>query len=546
MKIDNIIEKDIKNLVDNTILARGKEYYNEGCVRTIEISKGKINAEVEGNNVYDVEIWIEEGEIKGICSCPYNREICKHIIATLYQWVNRGKDKARDISEKITKSPEFNEYLEKLSKEELVRLVSDLSRSYKEVKRDLSLRIATTSLDGEAITTIIKQFKAEFRNNNLDYYALPYVMKSIERIKRSMENASPEIQMPLLESFIDEATKAYEDGADDSDGKLGEFIASCIEDLSKAISAQKISFNSKKELFKKYFLAIEKDEYSFDESYFDLLLTIVKKPEEYNYLIDEVKKLIESNQNKYDKEGYKEFLIELYEKSGQEKEFLKEIEKKLEWSEDYLKLAEFWKKKNNIKNAIGIAQEGIDKRKNKWGNEELFRFLEDIYRQERREKDLLNTYREHFGEASSLPFYRKIKTLAQEQKFWNEIQTSLMEKAENHALIDILLDERNYERAIKEALTKDEDLPDKSREKVARFVKKQYPKEAIRIYDFLVEKYIGYSVRNSYTMAAEYAMQMKEVYLHILKNASGWSRYINNIRKEYSKRPALLNEFREL
>ena len=45
MKIDTISEiseKDIKNLVDSAILARGKEYYREGRVRTIEISKDNL------------------------------------------------------------------------------------------------------------------------------------------------------------------------------------------------------------------------------------------------------------------------------------------------------------------------------------------------------------------------------------------------------------------------------------------------------------------------------------------------------------------------
>ena len=544
--IDTITESDIKKLVDNVIHARGKAYYKEGLVRSLETDGKKILAEVEGNSIYDVEISVEKGEIECICSCPYKWEICKHVVAVLYQWINRNNEKNK-TNLKIAKSPDFEKYLEDLSKKELISLLLELSKDYREVKHNLSLRTATLSTEQneETITTIISHFKRELASNNLDYYQLPNVIRSLERIKKSVNNISSDVRQKLLERFIEESVKAYEEGADDSDGRLGDFISDCTEDLGKAIAEQNLPYENKKEIIKKYLKVIKDDEYGFDDNYCQLILTIAQKPAEYNFLISEIKFLAEKTTDEYEKDKLKEFLIELYEKSGKGDEYLREIENKLEWSEDYLRLAEYWKDKGNVHKAIEIAQQGIDKRKNFFGNEDLFRFLEGLYGQEGKEKELLATYISHFSEASSLNFYRKIKYLAQKQGQWEKHKLYLLNEAKPHVYIDILLDECEEGKAIKEALS-NEELPDKSREKVAKFIKKKYPKESLQIYDILAKKYISHGARGAYEEASRYLKDIKEIYFVVLNDFNGWERYIEKIKKENYRKSALLDELRKI
>ncbi len=544
--LNSITEIDIKKIADSVIRARGKAYYKEGLVRSLETNGKKILAEVEGNSIYDVEISIEKGELECICSCPYDGEICKHVVAVLYQWINRNNEKNK-TNLKIAKSPEYEKYLESLSKKELIFLLLELSKDFKEVKHNLSLRTAalSTEQNEETITTIISHFKRELASNNLDYYQLPYVIRSLERIKQSINNISPEVRQRLLEVFIEESVKAYEEGVDDSNGRLGDFISDCTEDLGKAIAEQNLPYENKKEIIKKYIKAIKDDEYGFEDNYWQLLLTIAQKPAEYNFLISEIKFLAEKTTDKYEKDNLKEFLIELYEKSGKGDEYLKEIENKLEWSGDYLRLAEYWKDKGNVHKAIEIAQQGIDKRKNSFGNEELFRFLEELYKQKGNEKELLATYISHFSEASSLPFYRKIKSLAKKYDRWEKHKHYLLKEAKPHVYIDILLDEGEEGMAIKEAISNDE-LPDKSKEKIAGFIKEKYPNESLQIYDLLVNKYISYGARGAYREAVQYLRNVKEIYLAILDDIIGWERYIEKIKKENYRKSALLSELRKI
>jgi len=542
--LDSINEIDIKKIADSIIHARGKEYYNDGLVRSLETDGNKILAEVEGNSIYDVEISIEKGELECICSCPYDGEICKHVVAVLYQWINRNNENKTNL--KIAKSLGYKEYLEALSKEELIYLLLELSKDYKEVKRNLSLRIATLSTEQneEKIATIISHFKRELSDNNLDYYHLPYVIRSLERIKKSVNNLSPKVRRRLLESFIEESVKAYEECADDSDGRLGDFISDCAEDLGKTIAEQNLPYENKIEIFKKYLKAIKDDEYGFEANYWQLLLIIAQKPAEYNFLISEIKFLTEKTIDKYEKDRLKEFLIELYEKSGKEKEYLKEIVNNLEWSEDYLRLAEYWKDKGNVSKAMEIAQQGVDKRKNSFGNEELFLFLEDLYEQEGKEKELLATYISHFSEASSLPFYRKIKSLAKKLGQWEKHKQYLLKEAKPNVGIDILLDEGEEGDAIKESVSNDE-LPDKSKEKVAKFIKKKYPKDSLKIYDLLAKKYISYGVRDAYKKAVEYLRNIREIYLTTLNDFNSWEKYLEKIKKENYRKSALLKELKK-
>ena len=545
--IDEIAEEDIKILVDSVIHARGKEYYEEGLVQSLETEGNKIIAEVKGNSIYDVEISLKEGRLQGICSCPYDGETCKHTIAVLYQWIHRNDAKNTENNVLIKKAPAFESYLEKFSKKELISILSELSRAHKEVKHDLSLRMAASSKEPNEgnIATILNHFNRELRENNLDYYQLPYVLRSLERIKESIKHASPAVRQRLLDYFVDKTTKAYEDGADDSSGNLGEFISECIEELGKAIVEQNLSFEKKKEVLKKYLEAMINDEYSFDENYAELILNVAEQPSDYDFLIAEIKVMIEKTKDKYCRDGLREFLIEVYKKSRREKEYLREIENNLEYGEDYMRLADFWKEKRDVKRAIEIAQNGIDKRKNSWGNDELFRFLEELYQKEDDEKKLLEIYVLHFSEASSLQFYRKIKALAQKLDHWDSLRSTLPKEAEDHVYVDILLEEGEEEKAIREALTNIE-LPDKSLEKVARFIKKERPKKAIHIYDGLVKKYIKYGARGAYAVAAEHARSIKDIYMNIKKDTNGWAKYIGGVRKEHYKKSALIDELRKL
>lgn len=68
------------------ILARGKTYFEEGRVGSLQRSGNTYFADVAGTEEYEVEISIGEESVEEMCcSCPYaQRDHCKHMAAVLF------------------------------------------------------------------------------------------------------------------------------------------------------------------------------------------------------------------------------------------------------------------------------------------------------------------------------------------------------------------------------------------------------------------------------------------------------------------------------
>lgn len=78
-----------KRLFESHILARGYDYYCEGAVEDMEVSKDFVTADVIGTDDYEVEISFDNNEVTEMyCSCPYAEggRNCKHMAAVLYEW----------------------------------------------------------------------------------------------------------------------------------------------------------------------------------------------------------------------------------------------------------------------------------------------------------------------------------------------------------------------------------------------------------------------------------------------------------------------------
>jgi len=116
--IKDIKIEDVQNLFDSIIFLRGEEYFEEGCVRSIEpINSVTINGIVSGNQNYNVSVSIDaEGDIICDCWCPCDFN-CKHAAALLLKWLSikdNYNKKLKDIES--FKKESINQILAKKSK----------------------------------------------------------------------------------------------------------------------------------------------------------------------------------------------------------------------------------------------------------------------------------------------------------------------------------------------------------------------------------------------------------------------------------------------
>ena len=72
-----------------TILARGKKYYTDRLVSTLEeVADHEFIATVEGSDSYEVQITLDETDrvLHQQCDCPYaHGPVCKHTVAALFE-----------------------------------------------------------------------------------------------------------------------------------------------------------------------------------------------------------------------------------------------------------------------------------------------------------------------------------------------------------------------------------------------------------------------------------------------------------------------------
>jgi len=118
---------NFENFVPPHIWMRGEEYFESGAVTELEETEsGKWIAQVEGTKDYEVEVSIEGKEIVyWDCDCPYDGDICKHIVAVILA-IRENKSKEKrflSANENICKYAEENvgrnhyEYIARILKE---------------------------------------------------------------------------------------------------------------------------------------------------------------------------------------------------------------------------------------------------------------------------------------------------------------------------------------------------------------------------------------------------------------------------------------------
>ncbi|MFO0795172.1 MAG: DEAD/DEAH box helicase [Candidatus Brocadiaceae bacterium] len=98
--LDFITNQGVKSFTESGVYSRGFAYYKGGHVHNLTYKNGELTAEVVGSESipYGVLIYSDARDIYNMsCECLYasDGDICKHIVATLLQWIEK-RDKQRN------------------------------------------------------------------------------------------------------------------------------------------------------------------------------------------------------------------------------------------------------------------------------------------------------------------------------------------------------------------------------------------------------------------------------------------------------------------
>lgn len=184
---------NFENFVPYKILMRGEEYYDTDAVSELEeTSPGEWAATVEGTDDYNVEISMNGKEVESwYCDCPYDGEICKHVVAVLLAIRDNNKRVSRSAFSKmriVTKEEEavqpdvdIKQLLSFVNPQELSTFISEYASTNPEFKmvllnRFISEESSSTSKGKDYRTEIQKTFnsfgggkKSRYHNRYDDY-----------------------------------------------------------------------------------------------------------------------------------------------------------------------------------------------------------------------------------------------------------------------------------------------------------------------------------------------------------------------------------------
>lgn len=77
-------------------------------------------------------------------------------------------------------------------------------------------------------------------------------------------------------------------------------------------------------------------------------------------------------------------------------------------------------------------------------------------------------------------------------------------------------------------------------------LKYDFPEQIVEFYWQKAYRNIPNGTRKTYNVAAKYLGKVKDIYLDILNDKAGWEKHFSDLKSEFKKRPAFLDEVNEL
>ena len=570
---------NFESCVPYRILLRGEEYYEIGAVSELEEdSPGEWTATVEGTENYSVEISMDGKEIKSwYCDCPYDGEICKHVVATLLAIRDNEKKVNRSAFSKvkveveeavvIDETVDIQQLLSFANPQELSQFIYEYASMYSEFKTALLNRFMAKELSA---TSKEKDYRAEIQSVFNDSY---YNRKSryhnryddfdcdwetvFNRMDIFLEKADFFLNVGNIDTTIDIALQTlrsigenYEDGLLYNDDlypsdyceQAGDLLIKVIEH-PKTTQKQKTAILQELGQLAKLSTYRDYDLYDIDELLMKINLS-VQPAEKALELID---KLLEERKDTYDL--YQIVLRKVNLLTG-----LHEEQKAADTIRQYIYLTEIREMEVDkliascqYDEAIRLLNEGIEiaeKEEHIGTVDEWLKTKLRIYEMTHQTSDVINTCRLLFVSGRDrLEYYSKLKTLVPKEEWKSFLDTMMKETqfskyfsfGENDEA-EIYVREKDYERLFMLLLSVNYNQL-KALMKYAHHLKNTHSEPLIAMYASLLNDYAEQNMgRNHYEFVAQALLCAKK----LNGGQEAVKRLVAEFRIKYKRRPAMM------
>jgi hypothetical protein len=146
--------------------------------------------------------------------------------------------------------------------------------------------------------------------------------------------------------------------------------------------------------------------------------------------------------------------------------------------------------------------------------------------------------------------YKKLKKFMNDAD-WKQVEPKIFKDIQEKNICDYLricLDKNMKEAILHTILNPPENqwiMKNKFDEFAAK-LEEDFPEEIIEYYWQSAYMNIPGGNRNTYRIATGYLAKVKHIYINLLKDESRWKKRFSDLKTEFKKRPAFLDEVREL
>lgn len=227
-----------KDNFEEHILMRGEDYYYSGAVENLKKTSEGYEAQVEGSELYQVEIHLSGGTVMDMyCSCPYAEKgkNCKHMAAVLYQVENEL------AWNNCYEQTDIKSLIKGLTKEQLSEFLLNLAETDTKIKNQLLMKYSS-SFNSSDVSRLKREVDAIVEkymgwDAYIDYYhALDFSDELIGFIYDKMNlliERNFNLQAFELINYIFLSLANVE--IDDSDGGISQAMDTCCEAWKKIL-----------------------------------------------------------------------------------------------------------------------------------------------------------------------------------------------------------------------------------------------------------------------------------------------------------------------
>jgi hypothetical protein len=555
-----------EQLIEETILKRGLEYFEQGYVSEFTpITTNEYEAIVEGSEDYIVNLTLENDVvISHHCTCPYDfGSVCKHEVAVLFYMLqnelnlSENKPKKKKEQKKTTVEKQIKPILDALDETTIQKFIIDYCKEDKKFRNYFLITFGyiNQELDVAFYRSQIKEIikTSSDKHGSIDWHNMKYLTRALEPLVEKLESykhSNNYLQAFYLSSvLLEEMTITIED-ADDSNGEIGYFIDTSMETLHAIAFSNDLEPDLKKEIFEYCIQIYNKKIFSGWDWHLDIL-------EIAEHLIDQEKdadtliSCLNNTDSDYQRERAQMVILKLLHQYKSQKEVSQFIEDNL--SNSRIRKIEIQKAidKNDFEYAKKLCVDGIEMDKiSKPGLAiDWYRFLLKIAQTQDDIPEIIKQATYLFvNDSRSEEDYFEIMRENTASERWDSdvekliihIQTQSKNVWNSRELIRKIYIKQQWWNRLFELLKQIESLENIETEE--QYLAKDYAPELVAMYSTRLTKYVeNFIGRGYYQKACRYLRRMKK-----LGGEAEVNHLIEHFRKTYSKRKALMDELNKI